>query len=488
VASCRRRKRTPLEHRLHAQHKRLHSQTPDSEIPNDSIENGYERVGRVHNVNVLCLSEPFFVEVTVRDMHPGLKSEDALIDTRRLDSAVNTVRVQCSDLESGERTNVPDATFVGQVNKLPEYDAGATETRPACRIIAPVPGGAFGPSFPIVQKGYVKVQGHMYDFSRGDTFDLHFTAFLAQLGDDGLNHHVFQEVHTIADGNDLRFEVSVRYPAPGRYTFVFRWTQRVMFIPRRSLPVSSGRGDPCVDEFHCSDEYRELLYPSEGTMERLHQISAEQVLAETRMCEPDCRKEDELLTVILRVYSRPGMFQESLEAIINSNAPILRVWVIVNGDSPHLDFFREHTEAAKGKTPASMSLDFFTNTANVGYYEAFLRALLTDTPYVAIIDDDLLIGKDFFRVALHALRTRRFYGVIAARDKRLVQDSHCSPFVLQDNTYGPDSESSRNRGGVIVLYISRAPQYSGSSSEMHPSLGKQVKISTSVRWSAGMPN
>ena len=139
-------------------------------------------------------------------------------------------------------------------------------------------------------------------------------------------------------------------------------------------------------------------------MERLDQISAEQVLAETRMCEPDCRKEDELLTVILRVYSRPGMFQESLEAIINSNAPILRVWVIVNGGSPHIDFFRDHTEAAKGKLPAGMSLDFFTNTVNVGYYEAFLRALLTDTPYVAIIDDDLLIGTDFFRVALHALR------------------------------------------------------------------------------------
>ena len=32
---------------------------------------------------------------------------------------------QCSDLESGQRTKVPDATFVGQVNKLPEYDAGA---------------------------------------------------------------------------------------------------------------------------------------------------------------------------------------------------------------------------------------------------------------------------------------------------------------------------------------------------------------------------
>jgi hypothetical protein len=219
--------------------------------------------------------------------------------------------LQCSDLECGQRTKVPDATFVGQVNKLPEYDAGARKTRPACRIISPVPGAAFDPSSPIVKKGYVQVEGHMYDFSTGQTFDVNFVSFPAQLGDDGLNHHVFQKVHTITDGNDLRFEVSVRYPAPGRYTFVFRWTQREndgsnhsvgickadfellaadvpidaesLFMPLRSLPVSSGGGNPCVDEFHCSDEYRELRDPSEGTMERLHQISAEQVLAETRM-------------------------------------------------------------------------------------------------------------------------------------------------------------------------------------------------------------
>jgi hypothetical protein len=145
----------------------------------------------------------------------------------------------------------------------------------------------------------------------GKHIDLNCMSFPAQLGDDGLNHHVFQKVHTITDGNDLRFEVSVRYPAPGRYTFVLRWTQREndgsncsivickadfellaaevptdaesLFLPLRSLPVSSGGGNPCEDEFHCSDEYRKLCAPSEGTMERLDQISAEQVLAETCM-------------------------------------------------------------------------------------------------------------------------------------------------------------------------------------------------------------
>jgi hypothetical protein len=33
------------------------------------------------------------------------------------------------------------------------------------------------------------------------------------------------------------------------------------------------------------------------------------------------------------------------------------------------------------------------------YYEAMLRAMLTDTPFVAIIDDDMLIAPRFLEVA-----------------------------------------------------------------------------------------
>jgi hypothetical protein len=52
--------------------------------------------------------DPFVIEVTVRDLHPGLTSEEALIGARHVDSAVNTVRVHCTDLESGDGTKVLD--------------------------------------------------------------------------------------------------------------------------------------------------------------------------------------------------------------------------------------------------------------------------------------------------------------------------------------------------------------------------------------------
>jgi hypothetical protein len=48
------------------------------------------------------------MDVAVWDMYPGLTEEEALIGARHMDSAVNTVRVLCTDSDSGERTKVPD--------------------------------------------------------------------------------------------------------------------------------------------------------------------------------------------------------------------------------------------------------------------------------------------------------------------------------------------------------------------------------------------
>jgi hypothetical protein len=52
--------------------------------------------------------DPFFVEVTVREMYTGLTREEALLGTRLSNSDVNTFRVYCTALESVEQTQVPD--------------------------------------------------------------------------------------------------------------------------------------------------------------------------------------------------------------------------------------------------------------------------------------------------------------------------------------------------------------------------------------------
>jgi hypothetical protein len=166
---------------------------------------------------------------------------------------------------------------------------------PGCRIVSPVPGAAFGPSSTIVTEDrYFQVEGHMYDFSAGQTFDVHLAVFPSEK--DSTEHSArrvlrvedgrtcvtnsdentiscfdaFQEheVDIIADGHDILFKISVILPpVSGRYTFVFRWAQREnnplvgfcktdyeildaevpadvesLYIPPHSLPIASGGG------------------------------------------------------------------------------------------------------------------------------------------------------------------------------------------------------------------------------------------------------
>jgi hypothetical protein len=60
------------------------------------------------NMDHTSHEESFFFEATVRDIHPGLTREEALIGSRLVRSTVNTVRVFCTNLESGERATVPE--------------------------------------------------------------------------------------------------------------------------------------------------------------------------------------------------------------------------------------------------------------------------------------------------------------------------------------------------------------------------------------------
>ena len=58
--------------------------------------------------NLIAYSKKLRMDVAVWDMYPGLTEEEALIGARPVNSAVNTVRVHCTDLEAGEGTQVPD--------------------------------------------------------------------------------------------------------------------------------------------------------------------------------------------------------------------------------------------------------------------------------------------------------------------------------------------------------------------------------------------
>jgi hypothetical protein len=127
------------------------------------------------------------------------------------------------------------------------------------------------------------------------------------------------------------------------------------------------------------------------------------------------------LTVVVGVYKRPDIFSTLVDSIIFSTARVRRLWIVCNG-SPYLELFRakvhELAESLRADAQGggrAIEVAFFGTEKEVGYYERFLRALVVDTQYLAFIDDDMVIGRRVLEVCLHALNTRKFYGLIGIR-------------------------------------------------------------------------
>ena len=118
------------------------------------------------------------------------------------------------------------------------------------------------------------------------------------------------------------------------------------------------------------------------------------------------------------LYKRPDTFSTLVDSIIFSTARVRRLWIVCNG-SPYLELFRAkaHELAESLRVDAqgggrAIEVAFFGTEKEVGYYERFLRALVVNTQYLAFIDDDMVIGRRVLEVCLHALNTRKFYGLI----------------------------------------------------------------------------
>lgn len=120
---------------------------------------------------------------------------------------------------------------------------------------------------------------------------------------------------------------------------------------------------------------------------------------------------------MLGLHKRPANFQRVFQSILGSSAPISRVIFTING-SPFAELFRSLIDDAR-RDPAvaarGMKLDVVESSSEVGFYFRFSSALLLDTQYVAVIDDDMLIGPRFLSYCLKLLHTNRFYGLLGSR-------------------------------------------------------------------------
>lgn len=92
------------------------------------------------------------------------------------------------------------------------------------------------------------------------------------------------------------------------------------------------------------------------------------------------------VTVILNAYRRPYNLKDQIESIRNQTIKPKEIWLWVNDHEDNIGFDFESLGCDK----------IFLNNYNWKFYGRFSAALLADTKYVAIFDDDTIPGKKWF--------------------------------------------------------------------------------------------
>jgi len=124
------------------------------------------------------------------------------------------------------------------------------------------------------------------------------------------------------------------------------------------------------------------------------------------------------ITVILNCYRRPYNLQMQVEAIRKQSVKPVQIWLWVNYHEDNKDF-----------DPTSLEVDrVFKNDYNWKFYGRFAAALLADTEYVAMYDDDTVPGQNWHKNCLETMETHE--GILGSagillKGKQYVQHDRC---------------------------------------------------------------
>jgi hypothetical protein len=124
------------------------------------------------------------------------------------------------------------------------------------------------------------------------------------------------------------------------------------------------------------------------------------------------------ITVILNCYRRPYNLEMQIEALRNQSVKPAQIWLWIN-----------HHEDNKDFDPSGLDVDrVFKNDFNWKFYGRFAAALLADTEYVAIYDDDTIPGSKWHENCLNTMKTHE--GILGSagillNGSRYVQHDRC---------------------------------------------------------------
>ena len=121
---------------------------------------------------------------------------------------------------------------------------------------------------------------------------------------------------------------------------------------------------------------------------------------------------DSNITVILNSYRRPYNLKKQLDSIRNQSIKPKEIWLWIN----------DH-EDNRGFDYSELNIDkIFKNDYNWKFYGRFAAALLADTEYVAIFDDDTIPGSRWFENCLKTMSVEE--GILGSAGVTLNSDKY----------------------------------------------------------------
>jgi hypothetical protein len=135
-------------------------------------------------------------------------------------------------------------------------------------------------------------------------------------------------------------------------------------------------------------------------------------LFDSLLSQEKAPKETESITVILNCYRRPEYLAEQIAAIKNQTVQPEQIWVWINHHSDNADF--DFT---------SLDVDrVIKNDYNWKFYGRFSAALLAQTEFVALFDDDTIPGRLWFDNCLNTYKTHP--GILGGVGVQLKEDRY----------------------------------------------------------------
>ena len=118
------------------------------------------------------------------------------------------------------------------------------------------------------------------------------------------------------------------------------------------------------------------------------------------------------ITVILNCYRRPYNLKMQVDAIRAQSVKPVQIWLWINYHEDNKDF-----------DPHLLDVDkVFSNNYNWKFYGRFAAALLADTEYIAIYDDDTVPGKRWHENCLETMKTHE--GILGSAGIILKSDQY----------------------------------------------------------------